>query len=182
MTKSKHQFGPEERKKFAKRVGRHLGAVFGPMTEIWVGSLASLFAYKLPQEFDDDALVATYSKAAFAADLELQEMGRRGLCGNQGGAPFIPYAAPDDVPLVPTILNGGSVDPESESGATQVDISSSVKVIPFGPGEMKVEVDGQSTIVRFGDMSTLPDWMRKVMEERGIDVDAMAEMCPPASN
>ena len=55
-------------------------------------------------ELSDEALVSSLSAASYAADLALLEVERRGLIEFYDGVPSIPYALPEGVDYIDTIL------------------------------------------------------------------------------
>jgi hypothetical protein len=70
--------------------------------------IEAVFAVVPLSESSDDDLLLALSVAQHATDMALVEAERRGLVGERGGIPFVPYELPDSVDPIETILTRGN--------------------------------------------------------------------------
>jgi hypothetical protein len=62
------------------------------------------FGGKPLAELSDDELILAVSASQYATDMALVEAERRGLAHERYGAPYIPFALPEGVDIIETIL------------------------------------------------------------------------------
>jgi hypothetical protein len=75
-----------------------------PERSVFFPRVEAIFGGVPLSELSEDDLILSLSVAQYAADMALLEAERRGLIGTIDGAPCIPYALPEGVDFIETIL------------------------------------------------------------------------------